>query len=212
MYISVENYREKYLVGKDITALTEEIGKLRREIMKVKNKLESPAGAYDLRSYATESAAIDTYKGYLSAAIERLCEVSGEAPSFTEEEKASLIFDSTVDGISCVTLTVGRYLQDKYELSLGSEEGSVCEIHLDREPVMRSVDPLTAREVIRSLHMGDWKESYTPEQYGCTLNEPTKWQIRIDYNGGSAPRFFDGVGVFPYNFSTLCRLMGADVI
>ena len=212
MYISVNNYKEKYLVGKSAAAISDEIVKLRREILKVKNKLESPAGAYDFRSYSNESTAIDIYKEYLFAAVYHLASLTGESPAFTEEEKSSFVFDSVVDDVSCLTLTVGRYLEKKYELDLSGSEASVREMRLESDAVQKSVDIAYAREVIRGLHLGEWKESYTPEQYGCTLNEPVRWQLRLDYANGSAPRFFDGVGVFPYNFSVLCRLLGADII
>ena len=64
----------------------------------------------------------------------------------------------------------------------------------------------------RALHLALKMLLNLPEHYGCTLNEPTRWQLRVDYLSGSAPRFFDGVGVYPYNFSSLARLFGADVV
>lgn len=211
MYISVDSYREMYLLGKDFKTVNEEIEKIRREIAKTKKKLESPANLYDLRTRLTEGVAIEVYKGYLSAAMDYLSDITDSRAELTEEEKASLIFDSTVDDICCVTLTAGRYLQDKYELTFEEGTAQICEIHLGEDSVCRAVDPLASREAIRSLHLGEWRESYTPAQYGCTLNEPTRWQIRVDYKNGSAPRFFDGTGVFPYNFYTLVRLFGADI-
>lgn len=211
MYISVDNYKEMYLLGKSASAVTEEIEKIRREIAKVKNKLESPANAHDARSYSTENTAIDAYKKYLAAAIKYYSEITEGESALSEEEKASMVFDSQVDDISCVTLTVGRYLQDKYELMLEGDRAELSEIHLGSDVVRKAVNPVSSREVIRALHIGEWKDNYTPDQYGCTLNEPTRWQVRIDYYGVSAPRFFDGVGVFPYNFSLLARLMNADI-
>lgn len=211
MYISVDSYREMYLDGKDVKAITEEIEKIRREIAKTKNKLESPANVYDSRLYPSQGSVIDIYRGYLNAAFTTLAGLTGEDCEFTEEEKASLIFDTTVDDISCISLTAGSYLQDKYELTFGDEEAEICEMHLEKESVFRKIELTAARETVRSLHLGEWKETYTPEQYGCTLNEPTKWQLRIDYKTGAVPRFYDGAGVFPYNFDVLVHLLGADI-
>ena len=212
MYISVENYKGMYLNGKDAEALRDEIEKLRREIAKVKNKLESPANSYNVRMLSADADAVNVYKGYLSCAIEYLSDISGNSPEYTEEEKASMVFDSAVGDISCITLTAGRYLQNKYELVLTDDKAILTELHLDEEAVSREINIIAARETIRSMHFGEWRESYLPEHYGCTLNEPTRWQLRVDYLSGSAPRFFDGVGVFPYNFSSLARLFGADVV
>ena len=211
MYISVKSYEEKYLAGKDVSALNDEINKLRREIARSKSKLESPVTVRNI-SMARDIGAIDVYRSYLMSALQYLADVTGDAPAFTEEEKASAAFDSTVDSISCVTLTYGRYLQNKYELAFEGGGASIVESKLECDPTVRSVDPAVAYETIRSLRLGEWRDNYNPEQYGCTLNDPTLWQIRIDYGNGASPRFFDGVGVFPYNFSVLCRLMGADVI
>ena len=212
MYISVENYKEMYLNGKDAAAVAEEIQKIRRQIARAKEKLESPANVYDSYANESETSVIDIYKGYLNAALGHLSALTGLPCELTEEEKASLIFDSTVDDISCITLTAGRYLQDKYELTFNGDVAEICELHLGDDSVCRGIDLSHARKTVKALHIGEWKETYTPEQYGCTLNEPTKWQLRIDYRSGSAPRFYDGFGIFPYNFDVLARLLGADII
>ena len=212
MYISVEKYEEMYLLGKSPAQLSDEINKIRREIARAKNKLESPANVYDNYAYPGETSAIDVYRAYLNTAMNYYAESEGVPCDLTEEEKASLIFDSSVSDISCITLTVGRYLQDKYELTFSEGGAEIQEIHLGEAPISKSVDAEKTRRLVFALHIGEWKENYTPEQYGCTINEPTKWQLRIDYSTKSAPRFYDGVGVFPYNFEALAKLLGADII
>lgn len=212
MYISVEKYEEMYLLGKSPAQLSDEINKIRREIARAKNKLESPANVYDNYAYPGETSAIDVYRAYLDTAMNYYAESEGVPCDLTEEEKASLIFDSSVSDISCITLTVGRYLQDKYELTFSEGGAEIQEIHLGEAPISKSVDAEKTRRLVFALHIGEWKENYTPEQYGCTINEPTKWQLRIDYSTKSAPRFYDGVGVFPYNFEALAKLLGADII
>lgn len=213
MYISVDDYRETYLEGREVASVLEEIEKIRREIAKIKKKLESPANVYDKNyAYPSEAAVIDIYKGYLFEALAYVSRMTGEACELTEEEKASLVFDTGVDDIACVTLTVGSYLQDKYEILFNEDGAVLSEVHLGKGEIKKDIDSKRTRESLRALHIGDWKETYTPDQYGCSLNEPTKWQLRIDYNSGAVPRFFDGFGVFPYNFAALARLFGADII
>ena len=212
MYISLDNYREIYLKGKSVDQVLDQIEKIRHEISKTKAKLESPANAGNRLAYPSESSVIDVYKGYLNTAMEYVLLLGGEPCDLTEEEKTSQIFDSTVDNISCLTLTVGSYLQNKYELSFSTDKAELCEIHLGSDEVKTEIDFARAREKIRALHIGEWKETYTPEQYGCTLNEPTKWQLRVDYSNGACSRFFDGFGIFPYNFHALAKLLKADII
>ncbi len=212
MYISVENYREMYLNGKDAKTVLGEIEKIRREMAKIKAKLESPANAYDSYTYASDCALIDVLSDYLTAARESLAEISESGLDYTEEEKASLIFDSLVDSIERLTLTVGKYFEDKYELIFDGERATLVKTLSGKDAAALDVDCAAAKEKIRALRMGEWKESYSPDQYGCAINEPTKWQIRLDYSGKTAPRFYDGVGVFPYNFNVLSRLLGAEIL
>ena len=201
-----------YLKGKDAKNVLGEIEKIRREMAKIKAKLESPANAYDVYTYTSDCALIEVLRGYLAAARESLAEISENGLDYTEEEKASLIFDSSVDSISRLTLTVGKHFENKYELVLDGESATLVRTLSGKDSVEIDMNSAAAREKIRALHMGEWKESYLPEQYGCTINEPTKWQVRLDYSGSAAPRFYDGVGVFPYNFDALSRLLGAEIL
>ena len=212
MYISTENYEQMYLKDKDEKTIALEVEKLRREIDRVKTKLESPAYVRDSLAYPPESAVIDVYREYFELAADRLASLKGVTSVLTEEEKTSKIVNSMVEDISCLTLTVGRYLQDKYELKIEHNEAEIFKTRLGEGTTRKAVDKASALKVITSLYMGEWKEIYTPEQYGCTLNEPTRWEVRIDYVGKKSPRFYDGIGVFPYNFNILTDFLGADII
>ena len=211
MYISVESYEEMYLNNKDVAAIEREVEKIRSEISRLKMKMESPAYCYSQGGAPLDVEVVEIYRAYFEKAAEVLSDKLGGVCVLTEEEKAANIVDSMVDDISCLTLTVGQYLENKYELALGSDVAAVTEIHLGEAPTVRYVDSAAMLRAIRGMHFGEWKQNYLPEQYGCTLNEPIKWQVRIDYSGGAAPRFYDGLGIFPYNFSTLCKLLGAEV-
>ena len=209
MYISVESYEAMYLNNKDVSVLEREVEKLRVEIARLKTKLESPAHRYS--GFSDDNGVVEIYRSYFDKAAEYLSEKLGGISVLTEEEKVARIIDSMTDDIECVTLTVGMYLENKYELNFSADHAEITEIHLGEAPITREGNKVILLEALRALHLGEWKANYLPEHYGCTLSEPTKWQVRIDYSGSAAPRFYDGLGIFPYNFSALCKMLGAEV-
>ena len=209
MYISVESYEEMYLKEKEESEVSSEVEKLRREIAKLKKKMEAPSYIYEEKSFPNDIDVIGIYRSYLARATLKLSELRGGVSVLTEEERSAALFNSLTRDIACLTLTLGRHFQHKYELIL---DGKACvrEIHLGGRTATREIDAESCISDIISLGLGEWKREYLPEQYGCTLSEPTKWQLRIDYKGGIAPRFFDGLGIFPYNFDRLLKLLGAE--
>ena len=209
MYISVESYEEMYLKNKEVGVIEREVEKLRSEISRLKIKMESPA--YRYASLPTDGGDVEIYRTYFEKATEVLSERLGGVSVLTEEEKVALLVDSMLEDMECLTLTLGRHFENKYELRFNGESAEITEIHLGEAPCVREGNKRELLSSLEAMHIGEWKASYLPEQYGCTLNEPMKWQVRIDYRGGAAPRFYDGLGIFPYNFSALCKLLGAEV-
>lgn len=212
MYISVDTYEEMYLKGKDAPEIETEVKKIRNEIAKIKRKMEMPSYAYASRTFPTDEQVIEICRGYLERAKDVLKRLLGLDDVSSEEEKAARYIDSMIEKISCLTLTVGRYLEYKFELEFTETKAFIRKIQLGEDTVVAEKDKNALISAIHDLHIGEWKQSYLPEDYGCTLSEPTKWQLRIDYLGGAAPRFYDGLGIFPYNFSALCKLLEANVI
>ncbi len=212
MYISVDAYEEMYLKGKDAQEVEAEIKKIRNEISKIKRKMEMPSYVYASKSFPTDEQVIEICRGYLEKGRDVLKSLLGTDDVLTEEEKVAWYVDSMTEKITCVTLTVGRYLEYKFELDFTESGALIKKIQLDADTVVEEHDRKSLISGIYALHLGEWKQSYLPEDYSCTLSEPTKWQLRIDYSGGAAPRFYDGFGIFPYNFSALCKLLGANVI
>ncbi|MBQ9071286.1 MAG: hypothetical protein IJY23_08085 [Clostridia bacterium] len=211
MYITVDSYEEMYLKDRTEEEISLEVEKLRREIEKMKRRLESPSYVYDSHVFPSEADTVEIYRSYLERATDKLSLMCGKSV-LTEEEKALSIFDSMIDSISCLTLTVGRYLQDKYEIEICGEEARLIKQSLGGEKSVSLIDKKATLDRIRAIRIGEWRDSYLPEHYGCTLNEPTRWQLRIDYMSGAAPKFYDGLGVFPYNFERFSKIFEADII
>lgn len=212
MYISVDTYEELYLKGKDRETLECEVEKLRNEISRIKRKMEMPYYIRSNTAFPTDEQVIEICRGYFEKATLYLKDALDNADILTEEERAAAYVDSMTKNISCVTLTVGRYLQEKYELDLTDKCAKLTRVRLGGDSLTEEKEKEPIYDALYSLRLGEWRQSYLPEDYGCTLSEPVRWQLRIDYFGKAAPRFYDGLGIFPYNFNALCKLLGADVI
>ncbi len=212
MYISVDSYYDMYLKDKSEDAVAAEVQKLRNEIDRLKRKMESPAHAYESNLSPSEVSVVNIYRDYLRAASEQLATLRGVSSVLTEEEKRALIIDSMLSELAVLTLTVGNYLQYKYSLTVTDSSAVVTATSLGGESHSREVEKEKILSELAELHLGEWRDVYSPEQYGCTLNDPEKWQLRIEYKNGAAPYFSDGIGIYPYNFDELCRILEVDVI
>lgn len=212
MYISVDCYYDIYLKGKDKKAVLEEIEKLRAQIARIKLKMESPSYSVEINPYSTDASDIAQYREYLHTAVS-VMKSSFSIPCkdiLTESEVADIEFNKNVDNISSVILTMGRYMQYRYELSLSEHTAVLKTEHLNSEVSEKDVDIADARDMLRELHLGEWKEKYTSDCYGYSLSEPTLWKLRVEFRNGIKPFYSEGVGIFPHNFNLLCRLMGVD--
>ncbi len=211
MFIDVDCYEELYLKGKDRKTVIAEVEKMRSAIDRIKLKMESPLYAYDDRvRYPSETLNIDICRKYLAAAIKYAESEFGETDLLTEEEKAASYVEGLNSKITALNLTIGHYFENTYRLELSGDRARLVSHNRDGEESEETADAARAREVIENLRLGEWKSTYMPENYGCNLSEPVKWQLRVEYCDGIAPRFFDGAGVFPYNFSLVAKLLGAE--
>ena len=200
-----------YLDGKDTAAVEREVRHLRAEIARRKEKMESPATAFEERRFPTPGVNVSICREYLNLALDYLSEINGGSDVRSEEEKAASIIESLNSKIKAITLSVGTDSQKVYKISI-SENSAHLIANTAGEAISSSeLDRFGVMEVIDGLRMSEWKAEYTPEQYGCSLTSPAAWMVTVDYNDGIASREYRGRGVTPYNFDILLRLMGAEI-
>ena len=209
LLITTECYKETYLDGKNADGIKKEIESLRHGIEKLKMKIESPASTLEGREGFSPREELFAAREYLRVAKEVLFEISGEDAE-SEKEKAAGFINGRCENISRLTLTIGVYLTMKHTLDVLDRESilKVSELHGDEIEVR--MDTERVMEEIRELRLGEWRDLYLPEHYGCSMSDAEKWRLAVEFKDGGAPIFFDGVGVYPYNFKSLCALMGAE--
>ena len=209
MLLSPERYKETYLLGKDADGVKREIDALRRGIANLKHKIESPSFVLDETGRAGYEAELSAAREYLSAAKAALYELCAESYE-SEEESAARFINERLSSVRAVDLTIGVYLTMRHTLTIAGDEAvlRVSELHGDNVEVRMESERVI--EAISALCLGEWRDAYLPEQYGCFMSEPERWHVRIEFSDGGAPLFYDGVGVYPYNFKAFCHVMGVE--
>lgn len=211
MYISTDKYEEMYLKGRSESELEAEVEKLRREIERLKMKVESPAYSFDPHQLPSDAATISIYRMYFDVAVDNLSKLKGNQNVLNEKELRAKSIDANVDFISCLSLTIGKNLDDKFILNIDREKAVLTEEKNNKPVVSIEKDKSKTLNFLKDLHIGQWRERYSAELYGYVLDEPIKWQLKIEYQNGFCDVFFEGFGVFPYNFDSLCRFLGAEL-
>ena len=209
MLITPECYRDTYLKGKDAEGVRMEIDALRKGIENLKKRMESPAAVFDESARPGPDAELASAREYLAVAKKTFFALTAKTCE-SEEEMAAEFINERLESVREIDLTIGDYLSMRYSLSVGAQESTlkVSELHGDELEV--KMETAHVLEALRSLRIGEWRDTYLPEHYGCSMADAEKWHVRIEMNDGGAPLFFDGIGVYPYNFKAFCHLMGVE--
>ena len=205
MLISAAQYHEMYIKNKDVEKIVKEVAELRRGIAGLKRRIESPSYYSEEHMAISEIDQVDASREYLATAIAELERLGAYEPC--EEELVCRYVESSNPDIRRIVLTIGVHFERKYDIDISGENGRLTVSKLHESEVEYPIEKDRVMRVIEELHMGEWRDTYLPEHYGCSLSEPEKWQLRIEYSSGRAPRFYDGAGVYPYNFSRLAEIM-----
>ena len=205
MLISTSRYYEMYIKGKDAKYIAKQVDEIKRGIKALKHRMENPGYRYENGEANLEMSQIKASREYLAEAVSALREVG--AYETTEEDLREESIQSMNGDVVRLTLTGGVYLEKKHIAELSEDGAKLTVSVLHGEEHEYPLDIEDARRTLDELHIGEWHDTYSPEDYGCAFSEAERWQLRIDYSGNLSPAFFDGVGVYPYNFDRLARLL-----
>ncbi len=209
MLLSKEYYRDIYLDGKDVQTVRDEIKKLKSEIERLKYKMESPSYPYETHPFPSELDQLHACRGYLAEARAALLSLGGE-DELSEAELLSRDFSDNLQMIRKISLSIGIYLDSFYEVRVYPDRAVLTRVSRGVESVEISLDRDAFLSDVAELDIGQWRDCYLPEHYGSGFSEPIRWRLLVEYNDGIAPRFYEGNGIFPYDFSALAKLLGVE--
>lgn len=133
------------------------------------------------------------------------------------EGKNAEDFERNVPYICKLTFSYGTFF-DGYSSIIYTVNGDRIDANVELSPLMdsemfyvASTFPKNASlfyDAIHSLHMGEWRDSYSPERFGVSVLDGESWQIEIDFSNGCPKKTYHGENAYPYNFAHFLRLLG----
>ena len=193
------------LKSKSDNEVLSEIRKYRREISKLKNKLELPI-IDELTMRPSPEVQIIYIRQYIDEA-KRLLSERGIQYKPTKAEQASLEFNARLFEIMEIHIVREGYFigKNKYIITCGEKSQAVSYenkfklynpdgwyIEMDRESFISE---------LQNLYIGEWKSRY----YICAL-DGEQWEITFKYKNDTK-RTFKGSNAYPYNFDNLMNLL-----
>lgn len=218
MMISPESYNDMNLKGKNAEQIMSAIRGLKNEIGHLKNIMEHPDYGSELIACPSESTRLRCTREYLERAKVALLEAGGEYKPSQAELKAKE-FDNNLSAIGKIVFTIGGFFggYEMRTISFDDEKLQVSVQHsLSIKPEVTSVAlllPYTKGEFLdelNSLHIGEWRSSYSLKRFGYEVLDGTQWELEILYKNGAKPFKSYGDNAYPYNFDEFKELLVID--
>lgn len=218
MMMSPESYYEEYLKGKTKEQIMTAIRRLKQEIGRLKNTMESPDYGEKPIMLPSEATRIYWTRAYLEKAKQAYVEVGG-IYVFSKSEKKATEFEASMDGISKITFSIGGYFggYSNYVVELTDELKAYTKIWEDKEPIILWDDDTKEKftkstfiTALKELHIGEWRKRYTIERFGYVVLDGTQWELEFKYSNDHQPVRFDGDNSYPYNFNKFQMLFGIN--
>ncbi len=213
MMISPEAYLEGELQGKPPAVLMQRVNALRREIARLKRKMEHPF--YTPLGDPSEDVRLSCTRAYLARAKQALVAAGGACPQ-TAVERRDEVFNAGLADIERIELSIGGFL-DGYGFHTVCLEDPVRYEH-GSSPFLQSEEKLTETgapvsraeflALLADLHIGEWRRSYDCSQYGICIEDGTQWRVTVTYRDGRRPFVREGSNAYPHNFKAFRALMG----
>ncbi|WP_437130855.1 hypothetical protein [Peptostreptococcus russellii] len=218
MMISPESYYEEYLKGKTREQIVSTIRGLKQEIGRLKNTMESPEYGIKEIVHPSEDTRLHCTREYLERARQAYAEASGTYTLSKSEQKAA-DFNANIDAICKITFSIGGFFGGyrSYVVELTDGLKAYTKIwegekllslwdEYNEEPFRKD----TFIDVLKDLHIGEWRRRYSTERFGYTVCDGTQWELEFEYNNGYKPVRFNGDNSYPYNFDKFQMLFGIE--
>lgn len=212
MMISPEGYYEMNLKGKSQQEIMTEIRSLKREIGRLKRKLEEHCFDQKVTMYPNPLTRISCSRDYLERA-KQAYEEAGGIYQLTKAELRDKAFNDGLLFMKRFVFDIGGFF-DGYDKRTYTISGEKVLFDLEHSfylkpsnlPVCEAFTKDEFVSGITGLHIGEWKKKYV----NPLVLDGTQWGVDIEYADGRKPVHIYGSNAFPYNFDNLLEFLGID--
>ena len=184
------------------------INSTKRKMIMLKRKMEHPFYKEQERFCPSDLTIYKCDRGFLERAIMHYISLGGAYKESLSETRDRL-FNEKLSQIKKITLVSGGYFspRKKVVVDLSCDKpryfsGIIYEL-FERECELTKQEFLSQLE---SLHIGEWRKTYTPERFGVSVLDGEEWELNIEYSDGKKAKYC-GQNAYPYNYEELIGLL-----
>lgn len=213
--LTLKEHWEKYLTNKSQSQITMHILSIKKEMNRLKRKIEQENIANFKTLPQKEGAQIRKLRLYLRDSYAALEDIGGKY-QFSASEKFAINFQNNIASIQKIEYSIGGYFSgyESYEVESDGERINILfEPSHGNDSIEMPTEEANSRDKneflksVESLQMGEWRSEYKAKDYGFRIMDGISWEIQITYSNNLDRIEFRGDNVFPYNFSDFHKLV-----
>ena len=206
MMLSPNCYYNQYIKDKSPEEIKKRIKGLIKQISYLNNSIEVGKDLDMCPSYSTQS---DMNRLYLEIARTEYAKYSNES-TLTRKEKRGIEFNNKLNLLYKIEFQIGGYPSpwNTYILEITNFEIITKDQYDFEFPTFLTKDYLL--ESLKSLYIGEWNKSYTPDKYGIQVLDGTGWDLKFYFKDGTKKEY-SGYNHCPYNFNQFLEILDIDL-
>jgi hypothetical protein len=204
--LSPDCYYNQYIKDKSPEEIKKRIKGLIKQISYLNNSIEVGKDLDMCPSYSTQS---DMNRLYLEIARTEYAKYSNES-TLTRKEKRGIDFNNKLYLLYKIEFQIGGYPSpwNTYILEITDFEIITKDQYDFEIPTLLTKEYLL--ESLKSLYIGEWNKSYTPDKYGIQVLDGTGWDLKFYFKDG-IKKEYSGYNHCPYNFNQLLEILDIDL-
>ncbi len=167
------------------------INSTKRRMAKLKRIMEHPN--YKVTTCPSELTMYKCDRDFLEKAISDYICLTGDY-KFTKPELKDIKFNENINDLLKITYRTGAMPSSCVE-SLILDLTTICE-----------EEKHNLLNLIKDLHVGEWRKSYSPERFGMCVLDGIGWDVTFEFTNGKKVTC-EGNNAFPYNFQEFVDIL-----
>lgn len=198
--MSLEMFHEQILKGKNPQEVYELIEDFKIEMIFLKVQIEQKNILKLTLPPEDMVSKIKNYRFYIEDSYRYIESLNGEV-NWAEEDAFTQNFQKSIPFIE--------------KIDYSENDKNLCEILFDEDSVritqnketVPSIDKEFFLNALSELHMGEWREVYTANDYGLDSINGFSWKIKVYFKYDMDTVLFTGTDAYPYNYKTFKQLI-----